>query len=260
MKFRTVPLFGFDFIAANNVEEIAVVLMDDAARNFDHQVKFLITLNAFLVVNFLEAKNHSLLENYKRSAYVLPDGMPIVWVSKFRESKLINRLTGSDLFPVFWSKIKEKKYAATFVLPSNNLVDLFSKDYALCNSFVPKFFSADDEDYINAFAGQVADGIMENGSQVLFLGLTFPKQEMLGIRIANILRRKNYNKGVLILLLGASFEFYFNIKKRAPVLFQKTGTEWLYRFALEPKRLWKRYTIDNIRFINLAIKEITRKK
>jgi len=259
MDFKKVNLFGFEFIVANNVGEITSALMQDAARYFEGDVKFLITLNAFLVVHFLDEKNRLLLEQY-RQAYVLPDGMPIVWLGKKRYKIEWNRLTGSDLFPCLWKEIKEKKYRTAFVLPNNLLAESFNKEYSLCDCFVPKFFNPDEEEYIQSFAEEVANKIIASKARFLFLGLTFPKQEILGARVARILKVKNYREGVLILCLGASFEFYFDLKKRAPIFFQKTGLEWLYRFGLEPKRLWKRYTIDNIRFINLAIKEIKQPK
>jgi len=74
--------------------------------------------------------------------------------------------------------------------------------------------------------------------------------------VAKRLEAKGYDKGVLILLLGASFEFYFNLKKRAPAFYRKTGLEWLHRFMTEPKRLWKRYTIDIARFFWISFKEL----
>ena len=52
----------------------------------------------------------------------------------------------------------------------------------------------------------------------------------------------------LFLLLGASYEFYLDLKKRAPAFWQKIGMEWFYRFTQEPGRLFKRYFIDDIRF------------
>jgi len=121
---------------------------------------------------------------------------------------------------------------------------------------VPGMFAKDDDTYIEQFADKVSDGIISNRSRFIFLGLGFPKQEILGKRIAELLGEKEYNGRVLFMLLGASFEFYFGMKKRAPAFIQKSGLEWLYRFAKEPGRLWKRYTVDNVRFLRLVLKEI----
>ncbi len=63
-------------------------------------------------------------------------------------------------------------------------------------------------------------------------------------------------RGCFVLLLGASFEFYFGIKSRAPGWMQRNGLEWLHRFASEPRRMWKRYTVDNFRFAWMSLKEL----
>jgi len=63
-----------------------------------------------------------------------------------------------------------------------------------------------------------------------------------------------------VLLLGASFEFYFGLKSRAPQWMQRSGLEWLHRFASEPRRMWKRYTVDNARFVWLSLQEVSSRK
>ena len=51
--------------------------------------------------------------------------------------------------------------------------------------------------------------------------------------------------------VGAAFDFLAGTKKEAPLLMQRTGTEWLFRLATEPRRLWKRYLGQNPRFLAL---------
>lgn len=255
--FKKVTIFGFDFISADNVSEIADDIISKTLSSDKGKPDFLITPNAFLSVAYSEPKNKEIKQYYKQASYILPDGMPIVWLSnKVSKHPLKARLTGSDLFPALWQRIKKNNLPATMVLPSEELGEMFVKDYEQCNYLAPKYFQADDEAYISAFSEKVADSIIANNSRFLFLGLTFPKQDKIGMAVAEKLKQKGYDKQILILLLGASYEFYFGMKKRAPTFFRNTGLEWLYRFASEPKRLWKRYTVDNIRFIKLALKEL----
>ena len=101
---------------------------------------------------------------------------------------------------------------------------------------------------------------MENESGYVFLGLSFPKQEILAMKLDQKLTEMGFRKPVLFLLLGASYEFYFGMKKRAPSFFRKTGLEWLHRFAQEPGRMWKRYTIGNAKFLWLSIQELIKKR
>jgi N-acetylglucosaminyldiphosphoundecaprenol N-acetyl-beta-D-mannosaminyltransferase len=256
MQTQRVTLFGFDFMAAPDVATVAARIMDDAAAGFGGRPRFLITPNAYTLVHYLEPAHQDLHRHYARSAYILPDGMPVVWMSKLMgRGVLPARLTGSDLFPELWSRLKQQSYPVSLVLPTEHAAGLFRSDYNKAYTSVPAMFSADDDAYIQNFAASVADGIIANGSRFLFLGLNFPKQEKMGIRIAEELERRGYGQGVLILLLGASFEFYFGLKKRAPAFFRKTGLEWLHRFSTEPRRLWKRYTVDNVRFLALAWRE-----
>lgn len=256
-SFKHSVIFGFRFTVAGSMPEVVDDIMRNAANGFGGKVEFLITPNAYGVTRMLEKQHRDLFLYYNQSAYVLPDGMPIVWLSRLRKvTTLPQRITGSDLFPAVWNRIKQEKMGVTLVLPSEKAKGLFIQDYDRCDCYVPVMFDAKDDTYIEQFAGQVADGIIANNSRFLFLGLTFPKQEKMGRMVAEKLKQKGYTKGVLILLLGASFEFYFGLKQRAPEFFQKTGLEWLHRFLSEPRRLWKRYTVDNIRFLMLAAKEL----
>lgn len=257
MSFGKVTLFGFDLTNAATVGAVADDIMQHYANTGTGPADRLITPNASMVVYYNEPENRDLKTVHSHSAYILPDGMPLVWLSRLKSKHPLQaRLTGSDLFPVLWQKIKDANIPATMVLASEELAGRYQEDYQNCIAYVPALFTADDETYINAFAAKVADGIVSNRSAFLFIGLTFPKQERLGMAIEQALKERNYSTSILILHLGASFEFYFGLKKRAPAMFRKTGMEWFYRFMSEPGRLWKRYTVDNIRFIILAVKEL----
>jgi N-acetylglucosaminyldiphosphoundecaprenol N-acetyl-beta-D-mannosaminyltransferase len=59
--------------------------------------------------------------------------------------------------------------------------------------------------------------------------------------------------------MGASYEFYLNLKKRAPKFWQKTGMEWFYRFTQEPGRLFRRYFVDDMQFFPIVWREFRKK-
>lgn len=257
MSLSKVHLFGRDFISADSVEEVAERVVQD--RNVKNRNEFLVTPNAYVIVTYAEKQYHYIRDFYSKASYILPDGMPIVWLSKLKGKALKNRLTGSDLFPALWKKIKERGLPTSLILPSESMAELFRKEYAGCNCLVPDFFDADDQQYITGFVTKAAEAIIQNESEYVFLGLSFPKQEILAMKISESLEKQGHKKGALFLLLGASYEFYLGQKKRAPDLYRKTGMEWLYRFLQEPGRMWKRYTIGNARFVGLAIKELFKK-
>jgi N-acetylglucosaminyldiphosphoundecaprenol N-acetyl-beta-D-mannosaminyltransferase len=58
--------------------------------------------------------------------------------------------------------------------------------------------------------------------------------------------------------IGVSIEFVAGMVKRAPVWMQRSGLEWFYRLAAEPRRLWKRYAVTNPRFVQLVLQQYRR--
>lgn len=85
--------------------------------------------------------------------------------------------------------------------------------------------------------------VNESGATVLLVGVGAPKQEKW------IMKYKDMMPGVkLFMALGATIDFKAGTLKRAPEAWRKLGLEWLYRFLKEPKRLFKRYFIDDMKF------------
>lgn len=251
---KSVSFFGFDFRTFPDMN----ALVEDIMKHLSEPgVRQLITPNASTVVYYNEPVNQALKDFYAHSRYIIADGMPIVWLSKIKRSHSLERLPGSDLFPQLWSRIREVKVPAVFVLANEELAGRFRKEYPLARTIVPPFFSAADDAYITQLARQVADLVRAENAGFVFLGLNFPKQEKLGIEITKHLQHEP-GVSTLILLLGASFEFYFGLKSRAPQWIQRSGLEWLHRLLQEPGRLWKRYTVDSSRFILKAIVELFR--
>ena len=74
-------------------------------------------------------------------------------------------------------------------------------------------------------------------------------------RYKSHLKKVNFIMGV-----GGSFDVIVGKVKRAPLLMQKVGLEWLYRVIQEPRRMWKRYLVGNTKFIFLVLSSIFRKK
>lgn len=98
----------------------------------------------------------------------------------------------------------------------------------------------------------------------MFLGIRFPKQNHIALGLIEHINQYNATHNEtprnmpLFLLLGASYEFYLNIKTCSEIL-AKIGMEWFYRFTQEPGRLFKRYFIDDMQFIPIVIREFRKK-
>ena len=90
---------------------------------------------------------------------------------------------------------------------------------------------------------------------MLFVAMSSPMKEIFLDRYKKELSSLNFIMGV-----GGSFDVLAGKTKRAPEWMQRLGLEWFYRFLQEPRRMWKRYLVGNIKFIYLVIKEKISKK
>ena len=84
--------------------------------------------------------------------------------------------------------------------------------------------------------------VQDSRANILWIGLGTPRQDHLVHRLAHQL-------SMPIVPVGAAFDFWSGSVKEAPRLVQGTGLEWLYRLAVEPRRLWRRYLLGNPRFL-----------
>ncbi len=257
-KLRTTTnIFGYNFICDTSYELLAEDIMHDIAQPSTGLTN-LITPNAHGINVY---RKYPKLNKYcQESRYVLPDGQPIVWLSKFTKNPIKKRLTGSDFFPIMFGKLKQPEHKCLFVVSSEKLKTSFLIEKADARVIVPPFFDMEEQAKIESIANTMANEIKNNGISYAFIGVSEPKQGALARKCVAILESQNYDKACIFFFLGASFEFYFGMKKRAPLIFQKIGLEWFYRLITEPKRTFGRYIFGNISFILLSINWLLNKK
>ncbi len=98
----------------------------------------------------------------------------------------------------------------------------------------------------------VGNEINGSGADIVFIGLGCPKQDKFAASQARLI------KGVQI-CVGAAFDFHARSKPMAPAWMQRSGLEWLFRLACEPRRLFTRYLTTNTVFIYRYFKALTYK-
>lgn len=246
---RTTKIFDYNFICDLDYSEISDLIIEDVRR--EDVITNVFTPNAHGIVSYSNYPNVN--KFCQQSKYILPDGQPLVWLSRFTEYKIKQRLTGSDLFPVLFERINNTDFKTLFILSSDVLINEFKKISKNSIYHIPPFLRMEDVSGLNRETELICDLILKNKIDFVFLGISEPKQGALSQLITIELQKKKYNKSCIFLFLGASYEFYFNMKKRAPKIYQKLGLEWVYRFMMEPKRLFKRYTVTNFKFIIKSI-------
>ena len=189
-----------------------------------------------------------------RSAYagadlIVADGIPLVWLSRLIGRSLKERVAGADILPAFAGVAARKGYRLVFLGAAPGIAARAAEILARRNPGLkvvqvlspPPGFHRDEA----ANAGGVA-AIRSAKPNILFVGLGTPKGEIWARR------NKDAVGESVTVCIGAAFDFIAGNEKRAPLILQKAGLEWLYRFLHDPFRLWKRYTIGNIHFLYLA--------
>ena len=93
--------------------------------------------------------------------------------------------------------------------------------------------------------------IRRSGADLVWVGLGTPRQDVEATRLARSVGRP-------AIAVGAAFDFLAGTKPEAPRWIQRASLEWLFRFASEPRRLWRRYTVGLLRFALVALQELVR--
>jgi N-acetylglucosaminyldiphosphoundecaprenol N-acetyl-beta-D-mannosaminyltransferase len=186
-------------------------------------------------------------------ALINADGMPVVWASRLLGKPLKERVAGVDLFEALMRRAGEKGWRV-FLLGAreevvSKVADTYQRKY-------PKLVLAG---YRNGYwkgeaeEAAVAQQIRDSRADLLFVAISSPKKEQfLG-------RYQAEMKIPFAMGVGGTFDVAIGRVKRAPVWMQKSGLEWFYRFLQEPRRMFRRYFIEDMAFIWLFIKEAARR-
>lgn len=188
--------------------------------------------------------NKKLRKSVDEASIVTADGVPIAkaisWIYRINQ----DRVAGMDIMPNLISDC-ENQQLSIFLFGSTE--DVLQKiktkvktrhpNLKIAGSLSPPFADFTDEQN-NGFIKHI------NGSNadLVLVCLGCPKQEIW-------MNEHSSDIKAGLLGLGAAFSIYAEISKRAPLLMQKSGLEWLWRFSQDPLRLFKRYLITNTMFL-----------
>jgi len=199
------------------------------------------------------ANVHMIMEAYDDSRFqkiinnadiVTPDGMPLVWGLKLLGCKNAERVYGPKLTLELCAACAKSGIPVGFYGGSaevmESLLQHLTKSFPSLDvvySACPPYRTLTADEDREAIAN-----IVKSGAEVLFVGLGCPKQEKWMAEHIDALR-------LVMIGVGAAFDFISRAKPQAPHWMQTCGLEWLFRLISEPKRLWKRYLLNNPRFI-----------
>jgi len=208
-------------------------------------------INAGKVVLMQTDKN--LEKSVLNSDLINADGQSIVWAARFLGKKIPERVTGIDLMQELVKMAKQKGYKCYFLGAEKDVLKKMINTYL--NEYSSDIIAGYQHGhYKKVKEEEIVDCIKESRPNILFVGMSSPKKEIFIDKYKDQLRSVSFLMGV-----GGSFDVIAGHKMRAPKLLQNIGCEWLWRFALEPIRLFKRYTIGSLKFISLVINERIKK-
>jgi N-acetylglucosaminyldiphosphoundecaprenol N-acetyl-beta-D-mannosaminyltransferase len=186
-----------------------------------------------------------------------PDGFPIAKSSSILYKNGQSRVDG---YNVFLTTINDglSRNTSHYFYGSNDLVlkKLIEKlkndfpDINIVGSFSPPvgtYEKLTQEEYVK--------DIVDIKPDIVWVSLGFPKQEL----FINLFQQK-YSVGSNLVGIGAVFEWVAGTKIKAPEFLANLGLEWILRLAQEPKRLFRRYFVDNFLFLYLITKQYISKK
>ena len=192
-------------------------------------------------------KDREFYEAYQKAEWVVCDSRILYFLSKLMKRSFPEAIPGSSFFTSFYEFHKDDPNCKIFLLGAREGIAQKAMErinervgrQLVVGAHSPSFgFEKKEEE-----CKELVDIVNNSGANVVLVGVGAPKQEKW------IMRWKDKMPNVdLWMALGATIDFEAGTLKRAPLLYRKIGMEWLYRFFNEPKRLFKRYFVDDMKF------------
>jgi len=186
-------------------------------------------------------RDPALKDIFNRALLVTPDGMPMVWMGRLQKHPSIRRVYGPDLVLNLCDYSRTNGFSHFFFGGKPG-------GLRVAGTFSPPFGPLSKEE-----RDTLAKKVSETRPDFFWVGLSTPKQEFFMAQYISMLPDAEIFIGV-----GAAFDLLTGRVPQAPRWMQRMGLEWLFRLAQEPKRLWRRYLLNNPVFVFRAAKQLLR--
>lgn len=190
-------------------------------------------------------RDPALRETVNGAGLRTPDGMPMVWLSRHAGHEHVSRVYGPDLMLELARRSPETGHRHFFYGGAPGVADELARRLEdrfpglnVAGTHCPPMVSVGELE-----SEETIREINDSGADIVWVGLGTPKQDWW---VAN--HRPLLTAPVLI-AVGAAFDFHTGRVRQAPTWMQRHGLEWLFRLSQDPKRLWRRYLIDNGLFV-----------
>jgi N-acetylglucosaminyldiphosphoundecaprenol N-acetyl-beta-D-mannosaminyltransferase len=206
------------------------------------------------VNNIMEAHDSADFRSVMNSAdLVTSDGMPLVWLLRLLGVRNAARVYGPDLTRHLLHAAEQACIPVAFYGGSEAVLRNLVRRVATDHPALPIVY-AESPPFRDPTAEEDAATVAQikrSSARIIFIGLSTPKQD-------NWMNAHRGRFPGVMLGVGAAFDFLAGSKPQAPKWMQRSGLEWLFRLASEPRRLGRRYLRHNPRFAVLAVGQLLR--
>jgi N-acetylglucosaminyldiphosphoundecaprenol N-acetyl-beta-D-mannosaminyltransferase len=182
---------------------------------------------------------------------ITPDGQPIAWTLRHRGYADVARTCGPELLPAVCERSVQEGWTHYFYGGADGVADMLARRMAeqypglnIAGTECPPFRPLSDDERMAAI-----ERIRASGADIVWVGLGCPKQERWMHEHRALL------PGVVLIGIGAAFDFHTDRIERAPRWMRDNGLEWLHRLTSEPRRLWRRYLVMAPQFLFSSMAE-----
>lgn len=191
---------------------------------------------------------------YSRAALRLIDGVPLLALGKALGAAEARKFSGSDLIGICAAVAHARGWRIALIGGDRAITEeavrrlrqAHPHDESTFTCIAMPFLKTPDDECSRFVVEQLRNVV----PSLVFVCLGSPKQELWFQAWQNELPAAVY------IGAGATLEFVAGVKTRAPVALQRVGLEWLWRLALEPRRLWRRYLLKGPRFIPIILRSL----
>ncbi len=228
--------------------------MEQAVEKIDHMVQtgynqYVVTPNVDHIVRL--EKDMYFRKIYEGASLVLTDGQPLIWFSRLLRTPIVEKISGSDLFPKVCELAAVRGYrifllgarAGVAVQAAEKLKKKY-KGLQIAGVYSPPYDFENDQKELE----KIYDMLKKSQPEILAVGLGTPKQERF------FYDHREHMRIPVVLHIGATIDFEAGTVKRAPAWLSRMGFEWLYRLVKEPQRLAKRYLVDDLVILKIVWK------
>lgn len=227
----------------------AIALVDEFIAT--RKPHYNIAINAAKVVEY---QTDQVLRAAIDAAHLLTaDGQAVVWAARLLGHDLPARVTGADMMEALLAHAAKRGYSIYLLGARDEVVRAC---VARATAEHPTLHVAGFRDgyFQQADEPAVIDAIRAARPDILFLGFGTPAKEYF------MHRRYQELEVPFVMGVGGTFDVYAGIVKRAPLWMQRSGLEWAFRLAQEPRRMWKRYLVGNTRFLAIVGRELVARR